>query len=350
MPSHEQSDLNDQSSPNENCKQLIRACESCRRRKIRCLPQDSSDTSTCQRCAKSGRKCIFTVPQSRRRRKRTDTRVAELEHTVQVLAAKLELEQKARLNHDLHSRTGSGSQSSINAGRGPSQGLPIRDTLEQSSSAYQSLRQDLSQQTENLAALRSRGLSLTDASSAYTPSSPSDFSTSERAADVLSISETSPSPSSTLASSDIVQQSHRNYRPSTMYSQHTVTRPTSSPFHGFTPQQHDGNYNYHSSGNFYPQDSSLTFPLPPHLQSWAVPSASFAKSTSEIQFTPANTAAYPPSSPQGTSAMFHHPSTWSPEASVVDNSYPSYNRGVPGDTRYAQVRSQPQWYWPSSQA
>ncbi len=77
----------------------IRACESCRTRKIKCLPQDpSKDDARCQRCTKSGRECIYSSPEKRKRRKRTDARVADLEHMVQILAARLEQEQRAR--HD----------------------------------------------------------------------------------------------------------------------------------------------------------------------------------------------------------------------------------------------------------
>ena len=78
----------------------VRACESCRTRKIRCLPQDSSKDAKCQRCAKSGRECIYNSPEKRKRRKRTDARVADLEHMVQMLAARLEHEQRARLDQD----------------------------------------------------------------------------------------------------------------------------------------------------------------------------------------------------------------------------------------------------------
>ncbi|KAI4140795.1 MAG: hypothetical protein L6R39_005657 [Caloplaca ligustica] len=83
-------------SPTGTLKPVVRACESCRARKVRCLPEDPT---TCQRCARSGRDCIYTAPEKRRRRKRTDTRVAELEHMVQMLAAKLEEEQRAREVH-----------------------------------------------------------------------------------------------------------------------------------------------------------------------------------------------------------------------------------------------------------
>ncbi|KAI4108320.1 MAG: hypothetical protein LQ339_002221 [Xanthoria mediterranea] len=84
-------------APNDKPKPHIRACESCRTRKIRCLPQDASKDAKCQRCAKSGRECIYNSPEKRKRRKRTDARVADLEHMVQMLAARLEQEQRARL-------------------------------------------------------------------------------------------------------------------------------------------------------------------------------------------------------------------------------------------------------------
>jgi Fungal Zn(2)-Cys(6) binuclear cluster domain len=58
--------------------QLNRSCESCRSLKVRCLP-DANVPSQCQRCAKAKRTCIFVAPQRRRPRKRTDSRVAQLE-------------------------------------------------------------------------------------------------------------------------------------------------------------------------------------------------------------------------------------------------------------------------------
>ncbi|KAL8751095.1 MAG: hypothetical protein Q9184_006178 [Pyrenodesmia sp. 2 TL-2023] len=81
-------------SPHIIQKPHVRACESCRARKVRCLPEDPI---SCQRCARSGRECVYTAPEKRRRRKRTDTRVAELEQMVQMLAARLEGEQRARI-------------------------------------------------------------------------------------------------------------------------------------------------------------------------------------------------------------------------------------------------------------
>ncbi|KAL1970714.1 hypothetical protein VTN77DRAFT_4358 [Rasamsonia byssochlamydoides] len=58
--------------------QLNRSCESCRALKVRCLP-DPNVPNRCQRCTKAKRACIFVAPQRRRPRKRTDSRVAQLE-------------------------------------------------------------------------------------------------------------------------------------------------------------------------------------------------------------------------------------------------------------------------------
>ncbi|KAL2068025.1 hypothetical protein VTL71DRAFT_16123 [Oculimacula yallundae] len=62
-----------------------RACEACRAHKIRCLPNDTGSSRVCQRCAKTDRECVFAAPARRRQRKRTDTRVAELEREVSAM-------------------------------------------------------------------------------------------------------------------------------------------------------------------------------------------------------------------------------------------------------------------------
>ena len=64
-----------------------RACEACRGLKVRCEPD--SVKGTCRRCAKAGRQCIVTVP-SRKRQKKTDSRVAELEKKIDALTASLQ--------------------------------------------------------------------------------------------------------------------------------------------------------------------------------------------------------------------------------------------------------------------
>ena len=71
-----------------------RACEPCRLLKVRCLPADTSvatqpGTQKCARCLKSGKECVFASPKRRRQRKRTDTRVADLEKEVRTLRSYL---------------------------------------------------------------------------------------------------------------------------------------------------------------------------------------------------------------------------------------------------------------------
>ena len=66
------------------------ACDACRARKVRCLANESSMSSKCQRCARAGRECVYTVHSKTRRRKRTDTRVKELEEKVKNLSMLLE--------------------------------------------------------------------------------------------------------------------------------------------------------------------------------------------------------------------------------------------------------------------
>lgn len=66
-----------------------RACAHCRSQKVRCIIDDDNP-DTCQRCAKSGRSCVFTPLQKRKQRKRTDTRVAELEREMRAMRAALQ--------------------------------------------------------------------------------------------------------------------------------------------------------------------------------------------------------------------------------------------------------------------
>ena len=65
-----------------------RACEACRQLKVRCEPDDNSPTGSCKRCAKANRQCVVTAP-SRKRQKKTDSRVAELEKKIDALTASL---------------------------------------------------------------------------------------------------------------------------------------------------------------------------------------------------------------------------------------------------------------------
>ncbi|MCJ1309489.1 hypothetical protein MMC25_003149 [Agyrium rufum] len=64
-----------------------RACEACRGLKVRCEP--NPDVGPCRRCAKAGRHCIITQP-TRKRQKKSDGRVAELERKIDALTATLQ--------------------------------------------------------------------------------------------------------------------------------------------------------------------------------------------------------------------------------------------------------------------
>lgn len=65
---------------------------------MRCIPDDENH-DVCQRCARSGRSCVFTPLQKRKQRKRTDTRVAELEREMRQMRAMLrQKEEEQRSN------------------------------------------------------------------------------------------------------------------------------------------------------------------------------------------------------------------------------------------------------------
>ncbi|KAJ9312369.1 hypothetical protein DTO271D3_7385 [Paecilomyces variotii] len=86
--------------------QLNRSCESCRGLKVRCLPNPETPTQ-CQRCARTKRACIFVAPQKRRPRKRTDSRVAQLEREMRAMRVLLK---------DKHLPVGEGSQDEYDEG------------------------------------------------------------------------------------------------------------------------------------------------------------------------------------------------------------------------------------------
>ena len=71
-----------------------RACAHCRSQKVRCI-MDDDNADVCQRCARSGRPCVFTPLQKRKQRKRTDTRVAELEREMRAMRAMLKNKEQA---------------------------------------------------------------------------------------------------------------------------------------------------------------------------------------------------------------------------------------------------------------
>ncbi|KAJ5481115.1 hypothetical protein N7539_007009 [Penicillium diatomitis] len=76
-----------------------RACEPCRQLKVRCDPDADHPSGSCKRCAKSGRTCVVTAP-SRKRQKKTDTRVTELERKIDALTATLQASHRVALEKD----------------------------------------------------------------------------------------------------------------------------------------------------------------------------------------------------------------------------------------------------------
>ncbi|KAF2169923.1 hypothetical protein M409DRAFT_64350 [Zasmidium cellare ATCC 36951] len=77
-----------------------RACEACRGLKVRCDQDPAHPELPCRRCQKAGRQCIITAP-SRKRQKKADNRVAELEKKLDALTAVLQQQQA------VHSQYGS---------------------------------------------------------------------------------------------------------------------------------------------------------------------------------------------------------------------------------------------------
>lgn len=66
-----------------------RACEPCRQLKVRCDPDPINLDGPCKRCAKARRTCVVTAP-TRKRQKKTDSRVTELERKIDALTATLQ--------------------------------------------------------------------------------------------------------------------------------------------------------------------------------------------------------------------------------------------------------------------
>ncbi|CAD6448032.1 cec9174f-2bc2-40fd-a4de-ef3d17758d1d [Sclerotinia trifoliorum] len=73
-----------------------RACEACRGLKVKCEPDMNNFEGPCKRCAKASRQCVVTIP-SRKRQKKADSRVAELEKKIDALTATLQATKSASL-------------------------------------------------------------------------------------------------------------------------------------------------------------------------------------------------------------------------------------------------------------
>jgi hypothetical protein len=80
----------DSTTPNDpNDPKRPRACEACRGLKVKCEPDPSDTDGPCKRCKKANRPCVITQP-TRKRQKKTDSRVAELEKKIDALTASLQ--------------------------------------------------------------------------------------------------------------------------------------------------------------------------------------------------------------------------------------------------------------------
>ncbi|KAJ6084597.1 hypothetical protein N7486_011397 [Penicillium sp. IBT 16267x] len=82
-----------------------RACEPCRQLKVRCDPDPSDPAGACKRCAKARRQCIVTAP-TRKRQKKTDSRVTELERKIDALTATLQASHHSQLAAGASTDTG----------------------------------------------------------------------------------------------------------------------------------------------------------------------------------------------------------------------------------------------------
>lgn len=71
-----------------------RACDACRQLKVRCVFENDISFRPCKRCAKANRKCTVTPP-VRKRQKKTENRVSELEKKIEALTATLQASSRA---------------------------------------------------------------------------------------------------------------------------------------------------------------------------------------------------------------------------------------------------------------
>lgn len=93
-----------------------RACEPCRGLKVRCDPDPEHPDGSCKRCAKARRTCVVTAP-TRKRQKKTDSRVAELERKIDALTATL---QTSHATGSLFAGSGAEAGSKVTTQRSPS--------------------------------------------------------------------------------------------------------------------------------------------------------------------------------------------------------------------------------------
>lgn len=95
-----------------------RACEACRGLKVRCDQDPNNPDLPCKRCAKAKRNCVITAP-SRKRQKKTDSRVAELEKKIDALTASLNAQKETSTTSETYGDEG-GPTSPAGSGYSPS--------------------------------------------------------------------------------------------------------------------------------------------------------------------------------------------------------------------------------------
>lgn len=100
------------SQPGDGDSKRPRACEACRGLKVRCEPDPGN--GPCKRCAKANRHCVITPP-SRKRQKKTDSRVAELERKIDALTASLHATKEGNVSGSEDGNYGGADTSHISA-------------------------------------------------------------------------------------------------------------------------------------------------------------------------------------------------------------------------------------------
>ncbi|KAL9946615.1 hypothetical protein ACHAQF_006326 [Verticillium nonalfalfae] len=110
--------------------QRARACDSCRGLKVRCISNDSH--GPCLRCRKATRVCVTTVPPagSRKMRKKTVSRVTELEKKIDLLTASLRAGGAEAAVDSLDNSSAGGGGESNTPPTGGAAGMPAGDIVD----------------------------------------------------------------------------------------------------------------------------------------------------------------------------------------------------------------------------
>lgn len=320
-------------NPQNNPRSHVRACESCRGRKVRCLPEDANK---CQRCARSGRECIYTAPEKRRRRKRTDARVAELEQMVQMLAAKLEDEQRARLEQGQDAQKSPQDHGNILERR------PIEATgiLSQSPTRKESLRQT-AQHASKTPVLTSSQRRATTSLASTNQNLPL---ITAKSTDPFSPIDQHPSPDARLQT--FMPSPSLDYtKPSSVPARLQVGPwPTPSPYLSPPLQQADWHEAICSPYASPSQSASLASTASPQTEIW--PSPAMSSDTPALEH---DLSMYHPMFIEDKSSLaFQDPSTWWPESDFADADQQGYFQNIQAHGYSTCAQSQ-QWDFPCTE-